>query len=163
MTSPQPKVVRPPEFDTYSFYVKAGSPAFDPKRVLLRRVFFINGDRTKYVSVGFYPASDYQMLEEFGAVKRNKPNILVLTDQHVKTMAEFLPRICESMCGNEQYGFKDGDFILNTTGSYRVARLYLDKEYISLKLVELQYLSKMFHVVPNQMDAFTLAMPDVLS
>ena len=29
-------------------------PAFsDPRGVLLRRVFFINEDRTKYVSVGF--------------------------------------------------------------------------------------------------------------
>ena len=35
------------------------NPAFDPKRVLLRRMFFINEDKTKYVSVGFYPARDY--------------------------------------------------------------------------------------------------------
>jgi len=36
------------------------NPAFDPKRVLLRRLFFINEDRTKYVSVGFYPfATNY--------------------------------------------------------------------------------------------------------
>ena len=33
--------------------------AFDPKRVLLRLLFFINEDRTKYVSVGFYPVRDY--------------------------------------------------------------------------------------------------------
>ena len=35
------------------------NPAFDPKRVLFRRLFFNNKDRTKYVSVGFYPACDY--------------------------------------------------------------------------------------------------------
>ena len=29
------------------------NPAFDPKRVLLRCVYFINKDRTEYVSVGF--------------------------------------------------------------------------------------------------------------
>jgi hypothetical protein len=28
---------------------------FDPKRVLLRRVFFLNPEKTKYISVGFYP------------------------------------------------------------------------------------------------------------
>jgi len=33
--------------------------AFDPKRVLPRRVFFINEDKTNYMSVGFYPARDY--------------------------------------------------------------------------------------------------------
>ena len=29
------------------------NPTFDPKRVLLRRMFFINEDKPKYVSVGF--------------------------------------------------------------------------------------------------------------
>ena len=43
-------------------------PAFEPKNVLLRRLFFINEDRTKYVSVGFYPARDFQPLVEFGVV-----------------------------------------------------------------------------------------------
>jgi hypothetical protein len=42
------------------------NPTFDPKRVLLRRLFYINEDRTKYVSVGFYPARDYLPLIEFG-------------------------------------------------------------------------------------------------
>jgi len=46
------------------------SPAFNPQRVLLRRLFIFNSDRTKYVSVGFYPASDYQPLVEFGAIRR---------------------------------------------------------------------------------------------
>ena len=44
------------------------NPAFDQKRVLLRRLFFINEDLTKYVSVGFYPARDYLQLVELGVV-----------------------------------------------------------------------------------------------
>jgi len=40
------------------------SPAFEPQRVLLGRLFLINSYRTKYVSVGFYPARDYQPLVE---------------------------------------------------------------------------------------------------
>ena len=46
------------------------NPAFDPKRVLLRRLFFINDVRTKYVSVGFYPARNYLPLLEFGVLRR---------------------------------------------------------------------------------------------
>jgi hypothetical protein len=46
------------------------NPAFDPKRVLFRRLFCINEDRTKYVSVGFYPARDYLPLVEFGVLRR---------------------------------------------------------------------------------------------
>ena len=100
---------------------------------------------------------------EFGHVKRDRPTILVLADRHVKTQAEILPRICESVCGNAQYGHSDGDFRLNTTGSFRVARMNLDKEYISLKLVELQHLSRMFYAIQNQLDTYTNAMSDVLS
>ena len=48
-----------PKLDTYNFYVETVNLAFDPKRVLLRRLIFIDEDRTKYVSVGFYPTRDY--------------------------------------------------------------------------------------------------------
>jgi len=65
-----PTLVRPSEFNTCNFYVEANNPLFDPKGVLLRRLFFIDVDRTKYVSVGFYPNRDYLPLVEFGAVKR---------------------------------------------------------------------------------------------
>jgi len=41
------------------------------------------------------------------------------------------------MCGNEEYGCKDGDFRLTAAGSYRVARWYFDKQYVSLKLVDI--------------------------
>ena len=45
------------------------NPAIDPKRLLLRLLFFINEDRTNFVSVGFYPSRDYQPLVEFGVVR----------------------------------------------------------------------------------------------
>ena len=73
------------------------------------------------------------------------------------------------MCGNEQYGWKEGDFRLNTTGSCRIARFYLDRLYIGLRLGDLQYLSRMFHVVQNQMNVYNLSLslflslPDVLA
>ena len=46
------------------------NPAFDRKRVLFSRLFFINEERTKYVSVVFYPSRDYLPLVEFGVVRR---------------------------------------------------------------------------------------------
>jgi len=159
----QPKLVRPPEFDTCNFYVENVNLAFDPKRVLLRRLFFIDEDRTTYVSVGFYPTRDYQPFVEFGSVKKNGSTIFILDDRQVNKMAECLPTICESMCGNEQYGCKEGNFRMNTTGSYRTARIYLDRQYISLKLGDLQCLSRMFYVVQNQLNAYTVSLPDVLA
>jgi len=67
------------------------------------------------------------------------------------------------MCGNEQYVCKDGAFRLNTIGTNEVARLYLEKQYISLRLADLRYLREMFHVVQNQLNVYTLCLHDVLS
>jgi len=43
---------------------------------------------------------------EFESIKKNDSTILILDDRHDNKMAESVPRICESMCGNEQYGYK---------------------------------------------------------
>jgi hypothetical protein len=69
--SPAPKKQAP---DSLA-YVEPVSPIFDTKRMLLRRVFFVNADKSKYVSVGFYPARNYESMVEFGGV-RNKPIVL---------------------------------------------------------------------------------------
>jgi hypothetical protein len=61
--SPEPKRQAP---DCLA-YVEPISPIFDPERVLLRRVFFVNADKSKYVSVGFYPARNYKPMVEFGS------------------------------------------------------------------------------------------------
>ena len=120
---------------------------FDPRRVLLGRNFFINEACSKYLSVGYYPARDYQPLVEVGASTKMPVR---LTEEHVRTFAEHLPKICEAMCSDEQYSCVDGEFKLQTTGSYHVATVYLGKKYISLHLTELRYIMHMFHVVHNQ-------------
>jgi len=162
--SSAPKRVRPPpEFDTCNFYSGTINLIFDPKRVLLRRLFVIDEARTKNVSVGLYPSRDYHPFVEFESVKKNGSTILILDDRQVDKMTERLPRICESMCGNEQYGCKECDFRLNTTRSYTIARLYLGKQYIGLRHGDLQYLSRMFHVLQNQLKVYTLSLSDVLT
>ena len=42
-----PTLVGPSEFNTCIIYVEANNPLFDPKRVLLRSLFFSDVDRTK--------------------------------------------------------------------------------------------------------------------
>ena len=149
-----------PEFNTCKFLIKAVSPEIDPNRVLLQRVFFINVEKTRYVSIGFFPARNYQPLVEFGGSKIKR---VLLAEQYVSTMAVCLPRICQSMCDNEQYGRSDDPFRLNTNGSYRVARLYMDKHYVALKFQELRYLQNMFHIVQTQLTSYIAALPDVMT
>jgi hypothetical protein len=117
-------------------YVEAVSPAFDPKRVLLRRIFFINQDKTKYVSIGYYPARNYEPLVEFGGSVRINP--IILTEPQVRFLAESIPDMCISMCNGQQTTFKNANVRLATTGNLDVARLYLGSHYVSIRLEELR-------------------------
>jgi len=77
------------------------------------------------VSVGYYPARGYQPLAEFGGAKKLP---LLLNVQQLQTMAENISALCDALSANVYYVKKDGEFRMNTTGSYRVARVYLGKQ-----------------------------------
>jgi hypothetical protein len=86
---------------------------------------------------------------------------LILTDRHVRLMAEHLPAQCDALC-NEYYICGDEDFRKNTAGGYRVARVSLGRQFSYFKLHELKYLSYIFLMV-NQMTRYTEALPDVMT
>jgi len=75
----------------------APNPAFDPQGVLLRRLFFLNTNKTKYVSVGFYLARDFLPLVEFGVIRSCGSKAIILTDEQVYTLAQYLPALADSM------------------------------------------------------------------
>jgi len=82
--------------------------------MLLRRLFYINSDRTKYVSVGLSPARDYQPLEEFGAIRRDVSKSIILKDEHIDTLADCLPKMLVSICnGGTGAGCVSGAFRLS--------------------------------------------------
>jgi len=74
------------------------NPTFKPQRVLLRRLFFLNANKTKYVSVGFYPARDSLPPVEFGVMRSCRSKAIILTDDQVYTLAQCLPTVADAMC-----------------------------------------------------------------
>ena len=78
------------------------------------------------------------------------------------TLAECLPRIYAAMCDDEQFACSDVIFRLNRTGSYRTAILYIEKQYITLKLQDLRYLINMLYIVHNQLNSYMAALPDLV-
>jgi hypothetical protein len=80
----------------------AVNSAFGAQRVPLRRLFFINANKTKYVSVGFYPARDYLPLVEFGVSCGSKS--IILKDEQVYTLAQCLPTIADAVCKEGEEG-----------------------------------------------------------
>ena len=152
----EPKRVSAPE---PCGFIEALSATFDSSRVLLRLLFFLNADRTKYVSVGFYPARNYEPCVEFGGAKQ-KP--VIIAQQHVTMLANRLLDIVHSVCDAEQFTYSDGLFRINSTGSYKVTRLNFDKAYVYFKQAELQSLYHIFYVLQSQL-SYMLALPDVLT
>jgi len=61
---------------------------------MLRRVFFIAEDKSKLMSVGYYPARGYQPLAEFGGVKKLP---LLLDAQQLQKLAENIAALCNAV------------------------------------------------------------------
>ena len=142
VTSQQPVVTAPDDL--------AGSAV----RVLLRRVYFPNEELTRYVSVGFYPSENYRVLVEFGG-----PRIVPvrLAEQHVRTLMEALPALCDAMQCGELYTRKDGAFRIRSGRTHNCARLYHGKRCVSFRLADLRYMATMLHVVEAQQSVYTCA------
>jgi len=71
--------------------------------------------------------------------------------------------LCNALSTNEHFSTKDGDFKMNTTGSYRIARVYLDKQFLSFTYEELPNLAYIMYMIQNQMTFYTVAMTDVIA
>jgi len=128
-------------------------------------MFFINEDKTKYMSVGLYRARDYQPLVEFGAIRRGGSKSLILTDEQFASLADFLPAIRDSMCVGEHRVTKceSGKFRLHTRKTHGSAKLFVGTEYISLTQPDMENLVRVFHILQLQLRNYIIALPDVLS
>ena len=132
----------------------------NPNRAMLRRVFYIAEDKSKFVSVAYFPARGYQPLAEFGGAKKLP---LLLDAQQLQTMAENIATLCNALSTNEHFSKKDGAFKMSTTGSYRIARVYLGKQYFSFTYGELCNLAYIMYMIQNQLMFYTAAMPDIIA
>jgi hypothetical protein len=136
------------------------SPMFEPSMIVLRRIFFIETDKTRYVSVGFYPAKNYDVLMEFVGPKLQP---IFLADPYVRTLAEQLPALCEKICNDEQYRCENGDFRLSTTRGYRTAMLKLYDDYIVYSQHDFEYLLRIFYMARVQQMRYLESMPEVIN
>jgi hypothetical protein len=89
---PDPRRVRAPEINTCLDTI--ATTFSNPNRALLRRVFFVAVDKSKYVSVAYYPARDYQPLADFGGTKKLP---LLLNVQQLQTVAENIAVLCDAL------------------------------------------------------------------
>jgi hypothetical protein len=129
-------------------------------RVLYQCVFFLNNEKSRYVSSGLYPARNYQIFLEFGSPRITA---ITLSEQHVKTLADHLPKLCEAMCRGECYTCKDDVFRLQCTGNNSVARMYQDLRFVTFKIDDFRYLMNILHIVQVQQNKYILLRNDVIA
>jgi hypothetical protein len=160
--APYPKraaaVCQAPELDTCLEVVTEALS--NRNRALLQHVFFIAENKFKYVSVGYYPARGYQPLAEFGGAKKLP---LLLNAQQLQTMADNIAAQCYALSTNEHYKKTDGDFKMNKTGSYRVARVYLGKSYMTFTYDDLRNLAYIMYMIQYQMTFYIATMTEVMA
>jgi len=135
-----------PEIDICSYSIEEGiSLAFDPNRALLRSVFFLDENRTRYVSVAFYPSMSYMPMVEFGG---SKIGPIRLSAQQVMALVEHLPRLCDARCTNAHYTSGTHDRFGISTTTHRTARMHLSQgTRITFKLPDLRYLNTIMPIV----------------
>ena len=104
--------------------------------VLLRRIYFLNSDRSKYVCLAFYPSRGNRAFLELGGV-RQAP--VVLPPSLIPTLVLHLPILCERMVNGEQYKCNEMSFRMQTDAG-NSARITLDYTSLTLRLHEIEYL-----------------------
>jgi len=127
-----------------------GQLLIDRNKILLRRVFFLDHEKPKYISVGFYPARQYQPMVEIGSPKSTP---VVLTDQYVKTLSEHLPCQIDALWRGDFYNVMDGEFAMHSASQFDTAILTMGKKKnrrsMFIKLNDLRYLDYIFPMVEN--------------
>ena len=61
------------------------------------------------------------------------------------------------MCRGEHYTCKEDQFRLQSAGTYRAARMYLDKQFVSFKFAYLRYMMNMLYFVQDQQTKYIVA------
>jgi hypothetical protein len=160
---PQSKrVLLTPSLEDCTFATEWISPAPDTKKILLRRLFFINPDNTKFVSVGFHASSAYLPLAEFGG---SKITSILLSQDYLNLFASHLHDLLQAMCENKPYSFISDDRafkVLVIGKNNHLARMSLNKQFLLFKQPEIRYLLGMIHILQLQLASFSQAQQDVV-
>ena len=137
----------------------SSQPKLQPRRVLLRHLYFLNPEHTKYVSVGFYPVRDYQACVEFGAVRKEPA---VMTPSLLANLSFHLPKLCEHLWKQGPYRCNELSFCLQTvTGVEAAAKISMDRRSITVKVGELNYLLLNLLTLVHQLKRYRMSEKDV--
>jgi hypothetical protein len=123
----------------------------------LWRVYFLNSERSMYVTLGFYTGRGYRAFLELGGI-RQVP--LVLAPSLVSALSLHLPNLCYHMLRGERYRCNEMSFRMVTVADDQ-AKVSLNWAAVTLGLLELEYLLLNPPTIATQLDIYQLAEADV--
>jgi hypothetical protein len=126
---------------------------------VLRRLYFLKSERSKYACFGFYPQRGYQAFFELGGARRPA---VILRPLLIPTLALHLPKLCEHLVGGEQFKCKEVSFRMQTAAN-NSARVIFDHASITFRLPELEYLVRNLTTLANQLARYKLSEANVLT
>jgi hypothetical protein len=137
----------------------SGTQRHPPENVVLRRLYFLNSERSKYACLGIYPQRAYRAFFELGGARRPR---VILAPSLIPALALHLPKLCEHLVRGEQYRCKEVSFRMQTDAN-NSANVIFDHASITLTLPELEYLVRNLTTLANQLAWYKLAEADVLT
>jgi len=118
------------------------------------------------MSVGFYPARDYQPLMEYGAIRRGGSKSLILTDKQGAALADCLLAIRDSMfVGGVRVIIKcdSGNFRLHIPKWHGSARLFVGTESVRRTQPGMDYPVRGFQILQQQLRDYIIVLQEELS
>jgi hypothetical protein len=112
--------IKQPEFDTCEVYIETVILTFDSKKRFCVDAFSHRRRRDQLC-----PRRNlhHSTLPNVRGIRNYIQCVSIPQPQRSASQDENLHRMCKCVCGNEQCGRKDGDIILITTSSFRLADL----------------------------------------
>jgi hypothetical protein len=106
-----------------------------PETVLHRRIYFLNTDRTRFISIGYYPDRNYEPHVEIGGVKCG----VILTPYYFTTLVNHQPKLTENLCNKQQFKCDEETFCLRLLDNKRVT-IQCDGLRICLTINDISFL-----------------------
>jgi hypothetical protein len=124
---------------------------------VLRLLYFLNSERSKYACLVYYPQIGYRAFFELCEARRPP---VVLPPSLFPTMARHIPKLCEHLVRGEQYKCNELSFRVQTAANNSTMVVF---DRASIKLHELEYLMRNLTTLANQLARYKLAEADVLT
>jgi hypothetical protein len=133
--------------------------AAPPEAVVHRRIYFLNKDRSRFVSFGYYPDRKYEPYVEIGGVKCG----VILSPYYFTSLVNHLPKLAEHLSKNQAYRCDEESFHLRLPNGKRNVTIQCDGLRISIGENDVNFLLSNSTVLLYQVGRFLFATPDVQS